>query len=213
MSYGEKSELRRAREKGKHDRLARRLGLILTRLNIGEKLYSDELCREFGVSERTVRRDFTERLNYLPIEHGDRYYYLDPKLLGRLSSHSFLLLLSNMGLKSLFSDRDYLSTGILNSGSTPPFLFRNPWVEAIDDFACEFEILIEAIQLKLIVAFTCEGQHYDGLHCYRLLNDAGIWYLIATSSGQLHRFRVANISELVRYDTRYTPDPSIAARV
>ncbi|MBN8147871.1 DeoR family transcriptional regulator, partial [Vibrio vulnificus] len=51
-----------------HDTLAKRLGIILTRLNTGARLYLEELSREFGVSERTLQRDFNERLNYLPIQ-------------------------------------------------------------------------------------------------------------------------------------------------
>lgn len=46
-----------------HDTLAKRLGLILTRLNTGERLSLAMLSREFGVTERTLQRDFNERLN------------------------------------------------------------------------------------------------------------------------------------------------------
>ncbi|WP_390903073.1 DeoR family transcriptional regulator, partial [Vibrio kanaloae] len=55
--------MRRMKE---HDKLAKRLGIILTRLNTGEKLHLEDLSREFGVARRTLNRDFNERLNYLP---------------------------------------------------------------------------------------------------------------------------------------------------
>ncbi len=205
--------MRKTRESGKHDRLARRLGLILTRLNTGEKLYPDDLCREFAVSGKTIQRDFNERLSYLPIERGNGFYYLDPKYLGSTGSHSISLLLSNMGIKSLFSDRDYLAAGILNSGTNPPFLFRNPSMEDITGFVPEFETLTEAIRLRYIIAFTYDGQRYTEMHPYRLVNDEGIWYLAAAVSGQLHQFRVANITELTYCEQVYKPDPNIAARV
>lgn len=67
--------MRRMKE---HDKLAKRLGIILTRLNTGEKLHLDDLSREFGVARRTLNRDFNERLNYLPIQRDGACYSLDP---------------------------------------------------------------------------------------------------------------------------------------
>lgn len=44
----------------RHDRLAVRLSLIISRLVSGETLFIRKLATEFGVSERTLRRDFRE---------------------------------------------------------------------------------------------------------------------------------------------------------
>lgn len=49
----------------RHDRLAVRLSLIISRLVAGETLSVRKLAAEFGVSVRTLRRDFRERLMYL----------------------------------------------------------------------------------------------------------------------------------------------------
>ena len=49
----------------RHDRLAVRLSLIISRLVAGETLSMRKLAAEFGVSVRTLRRDFRERLMYL----------------------------------------------------------------------------------------------------------------------------------------------------
>lgn len=49
----------------RHDRLAVRLSLIISRLVAGETLNMARLAAEFGVSVRTLRRDFRERLMYL----------------------------------------------------------------------------------------------------------------------------------------------------
>ena len=48
----------------RHDRLAVRLSLIISRLVAGETLSVRKLAAEFGVSVRTLRRDFRERLMY-----------------------------------------------------------------------------------------------------------------------------------------------------
>lgn len=50
----------------RHERLAVRLSLIISRLVAGETLDMGLLAAEFGVSLRTLRRDFRERLMYRP---------------------------------------------------------------------------------------------------------------------------------------------------
>ena len=44
----------------RHDRLAVRLSLIISRLVAGETLNMARLAAEFGVSVRTLRRDFRD---------------------------------------------------------------------------------------------------------------------------------------------------------
>lgn len=53
----------------RHDRLAVRLSLIISRLLAGETQHVGKLAAEFGVSVRTLRRDFRERLMYLDLEY------------------------------------------------------------------------------------------------------------------------------------------------
>ncbi|WP_220771032.1 YafY family protein [Shewanella sp. MBTL60-007] len=196
-----------------HDTLAKRLGIILTRLNTGEKLRLDELSREFGVSERTLQRDFNERLNTLPIEREGSCYFLDPKVLGRQSSRELSLLLLNIGLDTLFSGKHYLSNGVLNSLKTPPFLFKNPRTEDVSKYAAIFDKLINSIQRRHIIAFTCNGKRYDKFSPYRLVNDRGLWYLAGVNRNSLHSLRVSQISELIRYEDKYTPCNNIEIKL
>lgn len=51
----------------RHDRLALRLSVIISRLLAGESLSLKSLSDEFGVSERTLRRDFSQRLLHLDL--------------------------------------------------------------------------------------------------------------------------------------------------
>ncbi len=198
--------MRRMKE---HDTLAKRLGIILTRLNTGEKLYLEELSREFRVSERTLQRDFNERLNYLPIQRDGACYSLDPKFLGRQTNNELSLLLLSMGFDTLFSGKHYLSNGVLNNKSTPPFLFKNPQIEDISDNASVFEKLIESIQRRNVISFSHEGKTYDEFHSYKLLNERGLWYLAGTHRNHLESLRVAKIRELVRYEDKYSPDLNV----
>ncbi|MCU8153976.1 WYL domain-containing protein [Vibrio vulnificus] len=197
--------MRRMKE---HDTLAKRLGIILTRLNTGEKLHLDDLSREFGVSERTLQRDFNQRLNYLPIQREEACYFLDPKVLGRQSNNELSLLLMNMGFDTFFSGKHYLSNGVLNNKTTPPFLFKNPQIEDISDNASVFEKLIESIQRRNVISFNCEGKTYDEFHAYRLVNDSGYWYVAGTQRNRLESLRVAKVRDLTRYEDKYSPNPS-----
>ena len=196
-----------------HDKLAKRLGIILTRLNTGEKLYLEELGREFRVSERTLQRDFNERLNYLPIQRDGACYFLDPQVLGRQTNNEVSLLLMKMGFDTLFSGKHYLSNGVLNNKSTPPFLFKNPQIEDISDNASVFEKLIESIQRKSTIGFSCNGKSYDAFHPYRLVNDRGHWYLAGTHRNRLESLRIVKICDLIRYEDKYSPDPSVEQRL
>ena len=54
-------------QENEHDRLATRLSIILSRLFQGEKLHIGTLAEEFGVTTRTLRRDFNVRLT-LPFD-------------------------------------------------------------------------------------------------------------------------------------------------
>ncbi|WP_252516489.1 DeoR family transcriptional regulator [Escherichia coli] len=82
-------------QENEHDRLATRLSIILSRLFQGEKLHIGTLAEEFGVTTRTLRRDFNVRLTYLDIEQNNGVYQLashyfrrrterDMKILARL---------------------------------------------------------------------------------------------------------------------------------
>ncbi len=63
----------------RHDRLAFRLAMIISRLFRGKTLYPAQLAREFNVSARTLQLDFSERLVFLdtePYQGGQRYSVL-----------------------------------------------------------------------------------------------------------------------------------------
>jgi predicted DNA-binding transcriptional regulator YafY len=202
--------MRRMRE---HDKLAKRLGMILTRLNTGEHLHLEDLVIEFNVSERTLQRDFNERLDYLPIEREGATYFLDPKVLGRQSAKNISILVINMGLDNLFPTKHFLSSGILNSETTPPFLFKNLRLENLSKSVMTFEKLTESVQNRNKISFTYQGENYDEVHPYRLINDRGIWYLAGTHRNRLYSFRVAKVLELVRYENKYQPDAFVSESI
>jgi predicted DNA-binding transcriptional regulator YafY len=56
------------------EKLGNRLGVILTKLNNGERFTLEELALEFGSTTKTIYRDLTEKLIYFPIKKEGKYY-------------------------------------------------------------------------------------------------------------------------------------------
>ena len=89
-----------------HDKIAQRLGMLLTRLYSGEKLHLHELAAEYNVTLRTLQRDFNERLSYLPIESRNRQYWLNSEFLTRNRNDDLLHLAKQLGLTDIFPHAD-----------------------------------------------------------------------------------------------------------
>lgn len=189
----------------RHDKLANRLGIILTRLNTGERLYLDELALEFNVSVRTLQRDFNERLGYLPLKRDGAAYSLPSRMLGKQTANDLLAITLSMGLGALFPDSSYLSQTVLSSKEPTPFLFQSPVVEDIVEQSTSFEILIECISNRNCVSFSYKANTYGQVDPYKLINYQGVWYLAAQYNKQLLSFRFVEILQLAQLNIRYKP--------
>ena len=91
-----------------HERLADRLANILTKLNMGYQLNIKELAEEFGVSTRTISRDF-DRLNaYLPLLQDDenKKFYLDSNYLGKIAPKDIRNFAQLSGISHLYPSLD-----------------------------------------------------------------------------------------------------------
>ncbi len=98
----------------RHERLAVRLSLIISRLVAGETLDMGLLAAEFGVSIRTLRRDFRERLMYLDLEYRDGTCRL---LSGSHQRELAVLTFARQsGVEALFPDMDNHMVSSLLSG-------------------------------------------------------------------------------------------------
>ena len=99
----------------RHDRLAVRLSMIIGRLVAGETLDMRKLAAEFGVSVRTLRRDFRERLMYLDLEyHQGRCRLLSGSHQRELAVMAFA---RQSGVESLFPGLDgHLVSSFLGGG-------------------------------------------------------------------------------------------------
>lgn len=179
-----------------HDTLAKRLGLILTRLNTGERLTLANLSMEFNVTQRTLQRDFNERLNYLPIERDGSTYFIDVKYLGRQGKQDVKPILEMLGLSSIFPSFDAISFTRLNDNQVAPFLFRELKIEDVSSYEETFKLLTSAIQNNQIIRFSYKQKTYRDVSPYRLVNDRGWWYLAAIHNDSLKSYKVAQVSKV-----------------
>lgn len=105
----------------RHDRLAVRLSLIISRLVAGETLDLRTLATEFGVSVRTLRRDFRERLMYLDLEYRKGQCRLLSG--GRQRELAVMTFARQSGVEALFPGMDnHLVASLLSGPGESPAL-------------------------------------------------------------------------------------------
>lgn len=195
-----------------HDKLGRRLGIILTRLNTGERLHLMDLAREFNVSERTLQRDFNDRLNYLPIKRDGSTYYIEPSYLGRRTTKHMASIIKSMGLEQLFPTNNAFSDNVCTSDQSP-YLFKNIRLEPITDHAQEFSTLSQAIKTHQFISFFSDGHDVKDVEPYKLVNDHGIWYLVAVINERLTAIKLTTIKDVVRYKETFIAKPEYLSSI
>jgi len=193
-----------------HDTLARRLALILTKLNSGESFSVQELADEFGVSTKTIQRDINDRLNYIPLQKNGKRYSLEGYALGKLGFEDIKSFATLSGIKSLYPTlSNEFITGILNAKLNRAYLIKNGGFEEISEKKEEFEYLSAAIVKNSSVSFEYKGTQRV-VNPYKLINNNGIWYLVADESDTLKTFTFSKIKKF-RWDNdtkTFTPKKS-----
>lgn len=103
-----------------HDRLSVRLSVIISRLLAGESLELKVLADEFGVSERTLQRDFQQRLIHLDLEHRSGSYRLIRQT-GREHLPNTFAFIRNSGISGIIpaQNRKLIRLIASNSGVSP----------------------------------------------------------------------------------------------
>jgi predicted DNA-binding transcriptional regulator YafY len=193
-----------------HDKLGQRLGLILTKLNSGERLHIEELATEFNVSTRTIQRDLNQRLAYLPIEHSGKNYWLISSSLGKRSNRDIRNFARLLGIENLFPYLDdMLLTNLLDSNQRAPYIVKGMSYEDSSHFVNEFRLLEKAVSLISFVSFNYKNKSYTTVRPYRLVNYKGIWYLAAVHDFKLKSFVVSQINQPNISYSQFESDPAI----
>lgn len=166
----------------RHDRLAVRLSLIISRLLAGETLSMNKLAVEFGVSIRTLRRDFRERLIYLDLEYQNGCCRLRADG-GAQAELDILTFAHRTGIASLFPGLDRRLVSLLISCEDAPCLTTDAISITSPSASLSFYRLIKAITTSQRVTLLADGQRCERLAPYRLIVQQSTWYLIAEHKG------------------------------
>ncbi|MGS0639232.1 helix-turn-helix transcriptional regulator [Citrobacter sp. VF227] len=176
-----------------HDRLAIRLSAIISRLSEGETLSLKALALEFGVSVRTLRRDFNQRLLHLDIQAENGHYRLSEKQ-RRDYSPGALSFIRSTGLASLFPSRSrQLMQLLLDDSGTSPCLIWHAGFPRQAQPEC-FVRLAGAIHYHRVVSLHSDGHLHDALEPCRLIYQSGGWYLVACQHRSVRVFRLEDIT-------------------
>ena len=180
----------------KHEKIATRISLILTKLNNGEKLSVKDLAKEFNVTTRTIQRDLNERLPNIPIKKEGDLYSLEAYYLGKLNFNDINRFAIFSGIKQMFPsfNAEVLNT-ILDNHSYNPYLIKGHNYENINTTAYEFKLIEKAIITSKMIELVYKEQLRQ-VHPYKLANVKGIWYLVALQNGVIKTFTLSKISNL-----------------
>lgn len=201
-----------------HDTVAYRLASILQKLNQGEKLDPKQLAEEYQVHRRTIMRDLTERFTFLPLNVNQGIYSLKPSYLGKFDLEDIHRFAKFASIRDLFGKIDqqffqkYLTDSVLIKGIT---------YEKIGDNQAEFDLISQAIlQQHHLQFFYQRVQKKQGdtsvafeVEPYKLINNNGVWYLIALHDKKVKVFSFTRISLPKVQTTTFAIDLAIKQRI
>ena len=189
-----------------YDTILTRLTIILSRLNDGEALSVKALAEEFNVSDRTIQRDFNERLISFPVyQDKKRWRMQDGFRLEKSASVEDAVVLDIMqklmeGAGRTFSTKaNKLLSKIKNDSLNP--IYAKLDMEDIGDKLKEVQELEGAITAKHHIQCRYAFEDYNkelGLKPLKIVNYEGFWYLIALDSrnDKLKKYYLKNIKNI-----------------
>lgn len=195
-----------------HDKLSTRLAQILAKFNQGDRVTIEALSEEFGVSKRTIERDFI-RLSYLPTKKDGKYHYLEEYALGKLNFDDIKNFAIFSGIKSLFPSltKQFLAE-ILNDKINKAYMVSNSGFEDIEKKQDIFQKLTSAILDQKVIEFSYNDKKRVAKP-YKLINTNGIWYLSAVENDSTKTYTFSKIKNLKITDEKFTQDINILKEI
>ena len=193
----------------KHDTLATRLSLILTKLNNGEKFTVDELAREFNVSKRTIQRDLNERFTNIPLQKEAGFYFVEAHFLGKVTFDDINNLATLSGIDKMFPSfgKEFVQH-LLEKNVSSVYLIKTHHFENIKYRLDDFKQIEEAILNSKVIELVYREQQRK-VHPYKFANVKGIWYLVALQDEVIKTFTFSKISHLQITDTSFVMNSKI----
>lgn len=196
-----------------HDKLAVRLAQILMRFNDGESLSLEELASEFNVDTRTIQRDINERLSFMPIAKENGKYSLESFALGKLSFKDIqnFAILSGIGELYPKLDSEFI-VDLLSEKINSVFMVKNEGFEKVSYEL--FESISIAIVKHNVLSFVYKDKDKNReVNPYKLINNKGIWYVLADEGGKLKHFALSKIKNLKITKQNFTPQQEFLQQI
>ena len=201
-----------------YDKALTRLRVILQRLNDGESLGVKELASEFGVSTRTVQRDFNEKLvgSYPIFQENKKWKMQDGFKIEKIRDIEDKIVLDIIeqitdGIGGQFGSRSKkLLSKIKNDEQSPIYTKLN--IEDVSDKLDDINLLENAIKQKHEIScqFVYEGGRYDTtLQPLKIVNYEGFWYLIALRKDEIRKYYLKELSNIKLTNTTFKVDTKI----
>ncbi len=205
-----------------YDKILTRLTQILSKLNDGEALSVKELALEFNTSDRTIQRDFNERLVSFPIyQENKKWKMQDGFKVEKTKSLEDELVLDIIekiteGIGGKFASKSHtLLSKIKNQDYNPIYAKLN--IEDITDKFSEIQVLETAIKEKTEIECSYDDSRHDiyktTIQPLKIANYEGFWYLIALREDTLKKYYLKNISNVKATQIQFTSDVKLDARL
>jgi len=197
-----------------YDKALTRLRIILQRLNDGETLSVSELAQEFGVSQRTIQRDFNQRLvGSYPIEKKGKLWVMKQgyKIEKTRDIEDELILdILDKFTESIggefYTKSHKLLSKLKNDDFNPIYAKLN--IEDITTQLDDIKIIEEAIQSKQKIKIRYKN--YDiTVSPLKIVNFEGYWYLIALDNKLLKKYYLKNISTIKLQNEKFSFDEKL----
>ena len=201
-----------------YDKILTRLTVILSKLNDGEALSVKELAKEFNTSDRTIQRDFNERLVSFPIyQENKKWKMQDGFRVEKTKSLEDELVLDIIekiteGIGGKFSAKAHkLLSKIKNEDFNPIYTKLN--IEDISDKFADIQILESALREKKIITCTYNDETHPPyttmIKPLKIVNFEGFWYLLALRENTLKKYYLKNISKPKLTEDSFTTDSKL----
>jgi len=196
-----------------YDTILTRLTIILSRLNDGEALSVTALAKEFNVSDRTIQRDFNERLISFPVyQEKKKWKMQEGYRLEKSASVEDAVVLDIMqklieGAGRQFSTKaNKLLSKIKNDSLNP--IYAKLDIEDIGDKLHEVQLLERAIKEKSEIQCFYSFDDYTKeltLKPLKIANYEGFWYLLALDGRNdvLKKYYLKNVKNITILNTLF----------
>jgi predicted DNA-binding transcriptional regulator YafY len=196
-----------------------RITTIVSRLNIGEKLFLPDLAMEFGVSLRTIQKDFSTRLSLFPIiknDDGSYSFMAGYRLKGtRNAEENIVVELMGSMVEQVNADYAEVTRCLLSGAGYSNRTFAiHLRFEDISAHLDTFYLLKQTIDFRQKIQFDYTTKHGKTdsylTDPYRLGNFDGFWYLIALDNKTkiLKTFYIKSIENIRVSPENYAIDPN-----